>query len=264
MFETSQEVLTTIIAVVLILVIIAVFFLLMLIYFNNKKIQNIREKEKLKKEFDQALLQTQLEVQEQTMKHIAQEIHDNIGGTLTLAKLNLNTIRNEQLNGAAEKVGNTKELLTKAIADLRTLSKTLHSEAILSIGITKALEMELATIEKAANIKTSLLISGNYLAVDPQKELILFRTVQEALNNAVKHAGATHIQIHLHYTENGLVLQIEDDGQGFDQLAIEKDPDRGSGLRNMQNRTKLIGGDLSIMEAHPGTQIQISLPIIAS
>lgn len=262
MDKLSQEVeLIVVISFFLLLVAIGIIALVMV--YRRKQVEYIHEQTRLKTAFEKELLEAQLEMQEQTMKQIAQEIHDNIGGTLTLAKLNLNTIRTEQQNGTAEKIDNAKELVTKAIADLRILSKTLHTEAVLSIGIEKAIEMELNLVDKSAAFETSFSVSGEPVEIDRQKELILFRTVQEALNNAMKHSGATQIKIHLAYTDRGLTVTIHDNGNGFDQLAIEGDPDKGSGLRNMQNRTRLIGADLSI-DGSSGTKIQISLPIIAA
>ena len=105
-------------------------------------------------------------------------------------------------------------------------------------------------------------ITGTPADIDRQKELILFRTVQEALNNAIKHSEATLIKIKLDYIEDEMRLTILDNGKGFNKEEIEADSNRGSGLRNMQNRTRMIGGELSI-NGTSGTEIQISLPIIA-
>lgn len=245
------------------LLLVAVGIVTLVMVYRRKQVEYIHEQNRMKTAFEKELLEAQLEMQEQTMKHIAQEIHDNIGGTLTLVKLNLNTIRPGQLNAAAEKMDNAKELLTKAVADLRILSKTLHAEAVLSAGIVAAIEMELKLINKAAAFETSLSVTGTPVLVDQQKELILFRTVQEALNNAMKHSGATQIRIQLAYHHDGLDIIIQDNGKGFNRAAIEKDPEKGSGLRNMQNRTKMIGGNFTI-DGSFGTKIQISLPIIAA
>jgi signal transduction histidine kinase len=262
MDNLSQEVSIIYIAS-LFLILVAVGIVTLVMVYRRRQVEYIHEQNRLKTAFEKELLEAQLEIQEQTMKHIAQEIHDNIGGTLTLAKLNLNTIPRDQQGGATEKITNTKELVTKAIADLRTLSKTLHTEAVLSLGIVKAIEMELKMVDKAGAMDTLLTVSGEPIPIDQQKELILFRTTQEALNNAIKHSGATQIEVDLSYCPDTLQLTIADNGQGFDRTAIEQDPDKGSGLRNMQNRTKLIGGNLSI-DGSKGTRIQITLPIIAA
>lgn len=261
MGNLSQEVGIIVIASFFFLL-VAVGIIALVMVYRRKQVEYIHEQNRLKAAFEKELLEAQLEMQEQTMKHIAQEIHDNIGGTLSLAKLNLNTIKPEQANGATEKIENARELVTKAIAGLRTLSKTLHSDAVLSVGIIKAIEMELKMINKSAVLETTLSVTGEPFTLDQQKELILFRTVQEALNNALKHSGATEAQVILHYYDKGLEVIIRDNGKGFDRVAVEKDPERGSGLRNMQNRTRMIGGELSI-EGNSGTEIQIRLPIIA-
>lgn len=263
MDKLSQEVSLIVIASSFFLF-IAIGIISLVMVYRRKQVEYIHEQTRMKAAFEKELLEAQLEVQEQTMKHIAQEIHDNIGGTLSLAKLNLNTINPEKQNGTIEKIANIKELVTKAITDLRTLSKTLHKEAVLSAGLISAIEMELKLIEKASVFETSFSVSGSPVPIDAQKELILFRTVQEALNNAIKHAEATSIGVDIQFQPTHLQLSICDNGKGFQPKEVENSPEKGSGLRNMQNRTKLIGGDLSIMEAHPGTKIQISLPIIAS
>src|SRR5687768_12870045 len=185
MDNLSQEVCIIYIAS-LFLILVAVGIVTLVMVYRRRQVEYIHEQNRLKTAFEKELLEAQLEIQEQTMKHIAQEIHDNIGGTLTLAKLNLNTIPRDQQGGATEKITNTKELVTKAIADLRTLSKTLHTEAVLSLGIVKAIEMELKMVDKTGAMDTLLTVSGEPLPIDQQKELILFRTTQEALNNAIK------------------------------------------------------------------------------
>jgi signal transduction histidine kinase len=263
MDQLSQEVSLIVIASFFFLL-IAVGIISLVMVYRRKQMEYIHEQSRMKAAFEKELLEAQLEVQEQTMKHIAQEIHDNIGGTLSLAKLNLNTINPDKPGESLDKISNTKELVTKAIGDLRTLSKTLHKEAVLSAGLVKAVEMELKLIDKAAVFETSLNITGEPQPIDPQKELILFRTVQEALNNAIKHAAATLIEVNMHFQPSGLSLSICDNGKGFELQSIENDSERGSGLRNMKNRTKLIGGELNIADGQPGTQIHISLPIIAS
>lgn len=263
MGKLSQEVNLVVIASFFFLLIAVGIIVLVLVY-RRKQVEYINEQARLKAAFEKELLEAQLEMQEQTMKHIAQEVHDNVNQTLGLAKLNLNTVRVEGSNGAAEKITATKELVSKAITDLRNLSKTLHAEAMLSGGLAKAIETELGLIAKTALFETQFTLSGEPVGIDPQKELILFRTTQEALNNAIKHAGASRLQVFLHYRPDALQLVITDDGAGFDFNAVKADPEKGIGLRNMQNRTKLIGGSLQVHSQQGGTKIQLSLPIIAA
>lgn len=262
MGRLSQEV-NLIVIVSFFLFLVAGGIITLVLVYRRKQVEYINEQARLKTAFEKELLEAQLEIQEQTMKQIGIEIHDNIGATLSLVKLNLKTISLEEQRGAKEKIANSDELLTKAIANLRTLSKTLHTEAVLSAGLERSIEMELGLIGKAAVFETRFTITGTPFFLDEKKELILFRTVQEALNNAIKHSQASFIEVSLHYHPNELQLSVTDNGKGFNHEAEEKNPEKGSGLRNMQNRTKLIGGQLSI-DGTNGTKIQITLPIIAA
>lgn len=219
------------------------------------------EKAALKAQYQESLLQSQIEIQEQTLKNISQEIHDNIGQTLSLAKLNLNTVKMHDPENAVEKIASSKELVSKAILDLRSLSKTMHTDTILHAGLLKALEIELQIISRSADIHTALQVTGTPFNLDPQKELIIFRTIQEAFNNVIKHSGAQSVSIEVIYNHTRMEITVADNGSGFDPNAVTIEKVGGSGLRNMKNRMQLIGGSLNIRPNHPnGTKVQIVIP----
>jgi signal transduction histidine kinase len=247
MGDTKQEVLTIIIAVVLILVIIAVFFLLMLIYFNNKKIQNSREKEKLKKDYDQALLQTQLEVQEQTMHQISLEIHDNIGQVLSLVNLNLKTL----VPGDTEKVNDTSLLVNKAITDLRSLSKSLNPESIGKKDLAELLREELNLLERSGRFVTNLEVE-DAITLPSNQLVILYRMIQEVLNNIIKHSEATAVNAIIKKQR----LTISDNGKGF----LNDGSYAGLGLNNLRQRGKVIGAAVIIESTiNKGTSVTFSI-----
>jgi signal transduction histidine kinase len=244
----------------------ALLFLFFFIFFKKvlrkQNTMHLREQQ-LESQYQQTLLQTQLEIQEQTLKNISQEIHDNVGQVLSLAKLNLNTMdiaKTEQLQG---KIDNTLSQVSKAINDLRDLSKSFNTDNITAIGLVRAIESELEMIKKTDFLKTEFNSTGVKRKLEPQKELILFRIVQEALHNIIKHASAKTVNVLATYTDKELELQIADDGHGFDLAPLNKEGDTGFGLglRNMQNRAKLIGADLSIRSnSSTGTLVKIILP----
>jgi signal transduction histidine kinase len=248
-------------AAVFALLVITFLFRFILLY-QKKSIAFTSEKKLMETQFQQEILLSQLEIQEQTLKNISQEIHDNIGQTLSLVKLNLNTIDMEKPAVIPQKVDNSKQLVGKAITDLRTLSKKLHSDSILAAGLLKAIEFELGLVEKSGIYQTSLTINGEPVTLDAQKELILFRIVQEAMNNIIKHAHASTIAISANFAHNHLQLLIDDNGNGFKLPLEQGDINRGIGLRSMENRVKLLNGQFAIETApEKGTQIQISVPI---
>lgn len=263
MDSLSQEV-NLIVIVCFFLLLVAGGIITLVMVYRRKQVEYINEQVRLKAAFEKELLEAQLEIQEQTMRHIAQEVHDNVNQTLGLAKLNLNTMRPENAATLPEKVAATKELVSKAIADLRNLSRTLQADAMLAAGIVRAIETELNLIARTAVFETRFLVNGEACALDAKKELILFRTVQEALNNAIKHSGASLLEVELACTPNQLRLHVRDNGHGFDPEAVAADPTKGIGLRNIKNRVRLIGGHFNLRSQHTGTEVQITLPIIAA
>ena len=119
---------TTIISVTLGFLLLAGFIIFFIVINRFRINRYIMEKKNMETKFQQEILQTQLEIQEQTLKNISQEIHDNIGQALSLAKLNLNTMQVTNDEGLQQKILNSKELVSKAIVDLRDLSRSHDTE----------------------------------------------------------------------------------------------------------------------------------------
>ena len=130
--------------------------------------------------FHEHLTNTQLEIQEETFQNISREIHDNIGLSLTVAKLNLNTLDLNQTKNALAAIESSIELIGHAINDLSDISKGLNSEAIGSLGLLNVLQMELDKIKRSGKYKILLTVDGTPVFMNSQKELILFRVAQEA------------------------------------------------------------------------------------
>ena len=214
---------------------------------------------KMKSQFQQELLRTQIEIQEQTLKTISEEIHDNVGQVLSLAKLNLNTFTTVTDERTRIKISDTKDLVAKAINDLRNLSRSLYGDKIAELGLPDAISNELRILENSGQYKTVLKITGESYKLDPQKQMVLFRIVQEAMNNSIKHAKAKNISVLLNYQPEMFTLTIEDDGAGFDMAALHSNQ-TGIGLKSMQNRAALIGAKFEIISSlGKGTKISIDL-----
>ena len=230
------------ISFVIAFLLLGLFIILLATLYSRKQQKNKIEKLKMKTQFDQELLRTQLEIQEQTLKTISEEIHDNVGQVLSLAKLNLNTFE----NNTQQKLQDTKNLISKAINDLRDLSRSMHGDRIAELGLHQSLADELQILENSGEFKTHLQITGETYKLLPQKEMVLFRIVQEALNNCIKYSKAKNISIGLDYGKENFSLTVTDDGIGFDTHVKT-----GIGLKSMQNRATLIGGEFSI-QSSPG------------
>jgi signal transduction histidine kinase len=240
----------------LLLITIAAFIVSFIFIYRARQRQHLQEKQQLYGRFQEELLRTQLEIQEQTFQNISQEIHDNIGQSLSLAKLNLNTVDLQKADAAMQKIINTKELVSKAIYDLRDISRSLNADSRLSSGLLKAVEQELSLIEKAGVFETEFIVTGKPVTMDRKKEFILFRILQEAMNNAIKHSQAKKIVIRAIFSESTVTMEVENDGPGFSTSQITD----GSGLRNMRSRVELLGGEFNIKSGSSGTVVQLTIP----
>lgn len=205
--------------------------------------------------FQQEVLNTQIEIQEQTFEHISREIHDNIGATLTLAKLNL--YHNIPLNSKNEKLKDANNLISQALQDLRELSHSLNTSKIEELGLMAVLKREAELFEKRTAIRIDIVVAGEFPDLGAKKELILFRIIQEALTNIVKYAKATLICIRFERAEHILLLTVDDDGIGFDT----KNNIVGNGLTNIKCRCKILNASFDILSRkNKGTRLIITLP----
>lgn len=229
---------------------------------RKEKMQYLAEKESLRNNFDKLLLESKFEIQEQTLRNIGQEIHDNIGQVLSLVRMNL-TRQAMQLPVGASKgmLDDQVDLIGKAIADLRLLSKLLDADYVLEMGLEKSIASEMEQVRKYGAFQTELTVTGEELQLEPQKELILFRLFQEVLQNIIKHAQAHKVSVQLEVRDARLHLTIQDDGIGFDPEALLlKGHGKGMGLKNMYRRAGLLQAEFRIISGKDGTRVSISMP----
>lgn len=252
--EQQQDILITIIVASVFFVLIGVFLLVLLFLFLRRQRKNQREKEEMKFKFDKTLLNTQIEIQAQTLGYIASEIHDNIGQILSLSRLHYSQLTPGNF---AEKSEEIENLLDRAFSDLREISHNLKNNSFHQIGLIDSIEQLLLTIEKSGKYTTSFEYnSTNEEDVQlPEKDIILYRITQEVINNIIKHAMADHIDVVIDFTNDDFTISISDNGKGFDTNII-KENRQGIGLDNIFTRAKLIGTSVNIeSELGKGTTV---------
>jgi signal transduction histidine kinase len=242
----------------LILVFFAFSLIIFLIIHKRKQYRNQLEKQQMENRYQTQLLQTQLEVQEQSFKYFSEEIHDNVGQLLSIIKLQLFKIANSSSEEATiHDARSSIELVGKAITDLRNISHTLNSSFIDKAGLCAAIEKEMGYIRSAKEIDCHLHKTGDEYNLSPDRELLVFRIIQEAMANAIKHAAPNKIAIYLSYNPQKITVEIKDDGSGFNTAEYDKP---GIGLNNMLVRAGMLNGTLNINSAK-GTGTTILLDI---
>lgn len=262
---SNNDIYVMIISVTVVLLILVIFIISFLFIYKNKQARHRIEMESVKEKYNQEILKTQLEIKEQTLKNISEEIHDNVGQVLSLVVLNLSAIELNDTAKAATKIENTTRLVEKAVSDLRNLSKTLDADNIAHAGLPAVIKFELDLLEKTGIYKVAMKLSGTEKRLDGSKEIVLYRIIQESLNNIIKHARATCIHIHLNFLDKQLQVEITDNGKGFDMKdAMEKSIFRsGAGIKNMTKRANLVGGSLTIKSVpSEGTTVSMLIPFL--
>lgn len=250
-----------VVLIAVLFLVLSIFITLFVIIYKEKQLKFRKTTEVMKMNFQQELLKSQLEIQEANFLNISQEIHDNIGQALSFIKLNINTIDIAEQDAAREKLAESKNLLTKVIQDLRDLSRTLNPDFIRDIGLLQAIEQQVSFLKKSGLFTIDLVVTGEVKKYSLQQELVVYRIVQELLNNIVKHAAATAITIQLNYQPGQLQILVTDNGRGFDITAQPGENGNGLGLRNMHNRINMINGVININSSHGnGTTVEILLP----
>ncbi len=232
--------------------VLLIFFYLLFIQYSRRKIEHLKQVNDLQFQFEQTLLKSQIEIQEQTLLYISREIHDNIGQVLSLVSLNLNTIEPSD----KDKLDFTSSLVTKAIDDLRGLSKSLNPDRVQTIGLTQSIMTELDQLERTGRFKTNLQIEVGLGQISSEKTIILYRMIQEVLNNIIRHSEATEVLINIR--NNGIedIISISDNGSGFNTEGNSS----GLGLNNLKQRALMINATLEITsKINEGTSVSFAI-----
>ena len=196
-----------------------------------------------KEEFEAELIKTQQEIQDQTLKHVGRELHDNVGQLLSLATMQMNALSKVATDDIQSKVSNASEAIKDSLPEVRSLSKSLNSDVIFNLGFYATLENEIQRLNKSQLIEASLSTKGALVKFENNKdETILFRILQEFFSNSLKYAEAETFKVHLDYQKGQLIITAKDDGKGFDIDAIQQ----GSGLTNMKKRAELINATYNL------------------
>jgi signal transduction histidine kinase len=265
MSSPDQEVYIIILTGIVLALMLVGFMLTIFFLYQRKRMRQDQEMVRMKDQYEQELLRTQLEIQEETTKGIAQELHDNVGQILSVIKLWLASLPIEKGHPAYDGLQDSRQMLNRVIFDMSNLTKSLHTDRITDIGLIEAIRFDLETLKKTGLMEFNFSVNGEEYNFDGKKSIFLFRIYQEMTNNILKHSGAKKVNISADYRpDNKFVLKVQDDGIGFDLKKKKADGNSSSGLglKNIVNRGKLIGADVSI-ESQPGqgTTIVVEMPI---
>ncbi len=199
-------------------------------------------------------------VREEERTRIARELHDELGQALTSLRIDLGWIRNKGETLGSEVVGRAASayaLVERTIDALRRISEGLRPGMLDVLGLAAAIEHHVVQFEERSGIACSLSSNREEFEIDGRLATAIFRLVQEALTNVMRHAEASHVSIAIEDTENTMSICIEDDGKGFDT----SDQKSTFGLLGMRERVKMFGGSIELSsQPGQGCRIIVQLP----
>jgi len=203
-----------------------------------------------------------IEGEERERQRIAKELHDGLGQYLSASNMNLKSVY-EDLRDIPGKLDNSfktgLELLNHAISETRNISQNLLPKAIQDYGLELAVESLVNNLKNNNNIKFTLYKNIAEANIPNNIQINLYRILQEALNNAIRHGEPDKIDVQLVYSDNELLLVIEDNGMGFN---VQKVSGGGLGLRSMKTRAGAMSAELDIVSSKDkGTIISVIVPI---
>ncbi|HEY83261.1 MAG TPA: HAMP domain-containing protein [Dehalococcoidia bacterium] len=210
------------------------------------------------------LLQRLISAQEEERRRVARELHDEAGQALSAIMMNLSRAIEalpDEATEAKEKLAQSRSLAARTLADLRKLIYDLRPEVLDQLGLVPALRSYVKSHLEAQKIKAQLSFIGLKDRLSPQVEITLFRIIQEAITNIIRHSGASEVNIQVTAKNSMVTTTIKDNGKGFDVEAAFQAPESW-GLRGIRERVAILGGELKIESKRgKGTSIEFRIPL---
>ncbi|MFH0515807.1 HAMP domain-containing sensor histidine kinase [Streptomyces sp. M41] len=194
--------------------------------------------------------------QEAERRRIAQELHDEVGQSMTAILLGLKRAADDAPAPLREELHEVQEITRASLDEVRRLVRRLRPGVLDDLGLVSALTSLTEEIATHTGLRVGRRFDADLPALDPETELVLYRVAQESLTNVARHADAEQVTVALRHTDDTAVLTVTDDGRGIEA------PREGAGIRGMRERALLIGGNLEITPApRSGTRVQLTAPV---
>ena len=236
----------------LLIVLFVVFF-----YFQRKKTAYLIEKMEAELHFQTELVQTRIEIKDQTLSEISKELHDNIGQILSVAIMQVNIYSKDVSKISINELNDLKEVLAKSLDEIRILSKIINRDNFSNLNFEDAIALDFDRIRKLKKIQCDFKIMGEIPEINKEHELIIYRIFQEAIHNVLRHSHSEVIAMQMESADDYLTIKLTDQGVGFDvELA-----GGGLGLHNMKLRAKLIGATFTIDSSSKGSELVLKYPL---
>lgn len=243
------------------MLLLSIAIILFVVFYQKRMLEEQLKRQSLEAGFQRRMLEVTLDSQENERKRVSADLHDSVGAMLSTIRLGLlSLVRKDGIS--EESILPTKQLLDETIDSLRTISRDLMPVTLQRFGLSQTVKEMCDRVSSTGGLVVIYEESEGSVRLSEKKEVMIFRIVQELLNNAIKHSGASEIFIQFIWGQD-LSISVCDNGIGFDYQKVREGNDtvRGLGLYTIENRVRLFHGTIKFEETKKGTTILIRLPI---
>ena len=231
--------------------------------------QKLQESERSLRQLSLHLLRTQ----DEERRLIGREMHDSLGQSLAVLKMNLHALSSPDasnvMSAAKQPIRECAQLVDECVKELRTVSYLLYPPMLEELGLKSAIPWYLEGFSKRSGIQTTFELADDFERVSRDAELVLFRVLQESLTNVHKHSGSATANIRVLRSSDAVILEVADTGKGLPAGTLEQSGrdwmgSLGVGLRGMSERLRQLGGTLDISSNGAGTRVRATVPLLDS
>jgi signal transduction histidine kinase len=246
------------------MLVLAIGLVVFIVFHQRRVIRYQMQLQKMEEEQQKILLNASIRWQEEERQRIAADLHDDAGPLLATARLYLNeNLLKQDINTQLQSIYNAKQIIDDTIQLIRNISHSLMPPTLKNFGLESAINDLFQKISGTGSINASCRFHDYRQRLRPEQELLIFRVVQELVNNILKHSNSSFIHLTQNYNEEKFYLRLHHDGRGITQQDFEKmnKSSLGLGLKNIQSRMKVLHGNINFEKDLSQTYYKVTMEV---
>jgi signal transduction histidine kinase len=246
------------------MLVLAIGLVVFIVFHQRRVIRYQMQLQRMEDEQQKILLNASIRWQEEERQRIAADLHDDAGPLLATARLYLNeNLVHQDINTQLQSIYNAKQIIDDTIQLIRNISHSLMPPTLKNFGLESAINDLFQKINGSGSINASSRFHDYRQRLRPEQELLIFRVVQELVNNILKHSNASFIHLTQNYNDNAFYIRLHHDGKGITQSDFERmnKSSMGLGLKNIQSRVKVLQADIHFEKDLSQTYYKVTLEI---
>jgi two-component system NarL family sensor kinase len=246
------------------MLVLAIGLVVFIVFHQRRVIRYQMQLQRMDDEQQKILLNASIRWQEEERQRIAADLHDDAGPLLATARLYLNeNLVHQDINTQLQSIYNAKQIIDDTIQLIRNISHSLMPPTLKNFGLESAINDLFQKISGSGSMNASSRFHDYRQRLRPEQELLIFRVVQELVNNILKHSNASFIHLTQNYNENKFYLRLHHDGRGITQADFERmnKSSLGLGLKNIQSRVKVLQAEINFEKDLSQTYYKVTIEI---